>query len=180
VGTIARHWGPPFPSWEKGITQPEWMGAIVAKPVDPVNADLVTRVIAAGQGYRPCRHAPRSCRDLSVSTRQPSYPSVQPFAATLCLADSRGSPPDKVGFSPPGIDSEDSTAMEGARARLASTGLRLDPEAPLRTRQPSAAPRWLAHCPAPPEPADGVRLIPTAAWGGVVHAPVVSPVTISL
>ena len=48
VETIAWHWGPPAPSWEKGITQPEWIGGIVARPVDPVNADPVIHVIATG------------------------------------------------------------------------------------------------------------------------------------
>jgi hypothetical protein len=33
-------------------------GAIVARLVDPVNADLVARVIAAGQECRTCRQKP--------------------------------------------------------------------------------------------------------------------------
>jgi hypothetical protein len=40
------------------MTQPAWMGAIVARPVDPVNANLVTRVLAAGRGRPPSRQKP--------------------------------------------------------------------------------------------------------------------------
>jgi hypothetical protein len=85
------------------MTQPEWIGGIVTRPVDPVNADLVTQVIAAGRGCRTCRHAPLFCRDPCEHTAAQLTLSVKLLAAPPCLADSRGSPLDKVVFSLPAI-----------------------------------------------------------------------------
>jgi hypothetical protein len=50
--------GAPSLSGEHGITQPSWSGVIVVGRIDPVNADLVSRMISAGRGGRPCQAAP--------------------------------------------------------------------------------------------------------------------------
>jgi len=99
-------------------------------------------------------------RSCEPTTAQP-IPSVKPIPAPPCLADSRWSPLDEIGCIPLGIlvmlaalallSSEDATAMEGARAGLATTALRRDPSAPLRMQRTSAAQLWRAHGPAPPE-----------------------------
>jgi hypothetical protein len=71
------------------MTQPESIGVILARPVDPVNADVVTRVIDLGCACHPCRHASRSCRDPLCAHGSPATPlcSLSPHP---CAAEPKG------------------------------------------------------------------------------------------
>ena len=72
-------------------------GVILLGLLCPVNADLVSRVLAAGRGCRPRLHAPLPCRDRGVNATPRYAPCVKRIAAPSCLPDSRWSPLDAVG-----------------------------------------------------------------------------------
>src|SRR5262245_49948655 len=94
--------GASFIMGEKGITQPEWSGVIVAVPLNPVNDDLVTRLLAARQGCHTYRHASLSWSDRCVNAPPRYTPCPKPIAAALvCLTDSSGSQLDTVDLTSP-------------------------------------------------------------------------------